>query len=341
MKTLRKICCLALCLACLLVLPQGLAEGGKWLETTLDFRGYPLEVKGYIWEDYPLPLKQVQLIAGDLDIHQATAALGQYFELSRPAEQVVFQNEPHYFSYGLKGLEANWLTGWQYDHDIDQVFDLEDPQVQNLYEKALAYLEHIGYKGMRNVGYACHYAGYEIIPKAQFGTRAGDKFRIHITLDIDGLSTMQEAGMVSRGLVQPSDITSRYMMDYPYAVFMFDTQYQLVLMGMSFYRIQGERALEGPPIPWQEAVFKVLEAPRAQAYFRVGEDLGPDELAKRLFSQYRVRLVRVYPLWMPGWLNLCIPGWGVQIQLYDARTDEFVISFYFSVDARTGAFMTR
>ena len=341
MKNLTRICCLALCLACLFLLPQGHAEGGKWLETTLDFRGYPLEVKGYIWEDYPMPLKQVQLEAGNLDINKAIAALRQYFELSRPAQQMVFLIELHYFSYGLKGLEHNWLTGWQYDHDIAQVFDLEDKKVQNLYEIALAYLEHIGRKGMRNVGYACHYAGYEVIPKAQFGSRAGDKFRIHITLDIDGLSTMHESGMVSRGLVQPSDITSRYLMDYPYAVFMFDTQYQLVLMGMSFYRIQGENALEGSPITWQEAVFKVLEAPRAQAYFRVGEDLGTDELAQRLFSQYRVRVVRVYPLWMPGWLNLCIPGWGVQIQLYDARTDEFVISFHFSVDARTGAFMTR
>ena len=154
MKNLTRICCLALCLACLFLLPQGHAEGGKWLETTLDFRGYPLEVKGYIWEDYPMPLKQVHLEAGNLDINKAIAALRQYFALSRPAQQMVFQNELHYFSYGLKGLEHNWLTGWQYDHDIDRVFDLEDKKVQNLYEKALAYLEHIGHTGMRIVGYA-------------------------------------------------------------------------------------------------------------------------------------------------------------------------------------------
>ncbi|HPJ01735.1 MAG TPA: hypothetical protein PKU80_02715 [Candidatus Limiplasma sp.] len=54
------------------------------------------------------------------------------------------------------------------------------------------------------------------------------------------------------------------------------------------------------------------------------------------FQTYTVRVIRVFPMWMPGWLNGCLPGWCVQLQLYDKQTGEFRLNYALAVSAQTG-----
>lgn len=57
---------------------------------------------------------------------------------------------------------------------------------------------------------------------------------------------------------------------------------------------------------------------------------------EQFWKDYQVQLARAMPMWMPNWLNECLPGWCIQYQLYDRTTGDFLFSMVYCADALTG-----
>lgn len=69
---------------------------------------------------------------------------------------------------------------------------------------------------------------------------------------------------------------------------------------------------------------------------KIPKDVFHQKSEDQFWEENRVQLVRVLPMWMPNWHNVCRPGWCIQYQLYDSATDYFFCSMSYCADALTG-----
>lgn len=126
-------------------------------------------------------------------------------------------------------------------------------------------------------------------------------------------------------------------MDCPWADFVFDCQGQLLKVEMSSFQISSSKELSGQPISWEQAAENVLAAlidTQVDLKKSVEEQEAYDE--EQFWKDYQVQLARAMPMWMPNWLNECLPGWCIQYQLYDRTTGDFLFSMVYCADALTG-----
>jgi hypothetical protein len=319
---------------CMLLLPAARAEEG-WMQETLLYQGHEIEVNGFVQEWFPWPLQQVKIAGAPLEKQLLLSALEQHFRLA-PGFHVQDSVDDYYYPSGASGYKDNWYFICQWLMDIDHSFRLDVPEIREAYDACMAFLSSVGIQGVYGAGYACYFSGFDIVAPEDLAAHETTRLRFLIPYDIAGLSTEYDMMIVNRSYVQPSDNTSRHIMDYPFAMFVFDETGALFVANLSSYRVSSAQPLEGRAISWTQAVAAALDS------HIIGHDFvlpgGENQPAHdpQFFDKYHIRVVRVLPMWMPNWFNVCLPGWCVQVQLYDQATGAFIRPFSIAIDARTG-----
>lgn len=297
----------------------------------LAYYGHAMMIDAIAALDYPLPLQEIALKGAGLDPGQVFDALGTHFDL-HPAFQLN-NHEKYYLSYGANSLKDNYgYTPDPYFHvPIDQIFPVLDPVLTELSEQCLTFLNAVGIQGNPDAGFACYFSGRDIIPASQFEQGKDYRLRILIPYDIEGLSMEYRNMLVPRGETNAAG----HILDYPFAVFAFDDQLQLITVQISCFAVTGKREIGGSPISWQKAIETAMDTVMEKNPSRKGRTV--DEYRDAYFSQYSVRVARILPMWLPDWGNALRPGWCVQFHLYDRSTGEFLLAYDIAVDAATAS----
>jgi hypothetical protein len=297
----------------------------------LEYYGHTIVIDAAATLDYPLPLQEITIKGAGLDPEQVFDVLRLQFDL-HPAFQLD-NHEAFYLSYGANMIKDNYgYTSDPYFHaPINQYFPVLDLVLTDLSERCFAFLNAIGIQGNRNDGFACYFSGRDIIPASQFKLGKDHRLRILIPYDIEGLSTEYRSMLAPRGDTN----TVGHILDYPFAVFAFDDQSQLITAQISCYAVTGRQEIDGSPISWQKAVEAAMDTVIEKNPSRKGRAVG--EYRDAYFSQYNVRVARVLPMWLPDWGDTLRPGWCVQFHLYNRLTGEFLLAYDIAVDAVTAS----
>lgn len=300
----------------------------------LDYYGYDIPV--HVMDDlnFPLPLYKIQLKGADLNVDEVSAALKMQFDLHPKFECT--GKASHYIEFGVNGLKDNYgyTTEPFYKVDFNQLFPIKNPDLVECYNKCLQFLNSIGIKGKINVGYACCFLGREIISFSQIGDNEDQRIRILIPYDIDGLSTEYRNLLVNRNKVSSTYDSSVHILDYPFSVFVFNTNYQLLGVSLGCYMKSEEMRIDGLPITWMQAVTSALDYVMDNNPSRAGDSI--EAYRDTYFSEYAVCVSRIFPLWLPDWGNNLWPGWCVQIHLYNSTDGSFLLAYELAVNALTG-----
>ena len=110
--------------------------------------------------------------------------------------------------------------------------------------------------------------------------------------------------------------------------------YEMPLNGIGTYSLTGEECYNSITSALESGVRLIDTAYMYHTQADVEEQEAYDE--EQFWKDYQVQLARAMPMWMPNWLNECLPGWCIQYQLYDRTTGDFLFSMVYCADALTG-----
>ncbi len=292
---------------------------------TFTYKGHIVHVQSENVQAFPLPLKQIKLGAGKPKNKTILQTLEENLKV-HPSFKAGTNNEKWFFEYdaiptAYPGVLETFL--WM---EKSKMFPIKNQQIDSMYEACLNYLNALGIKGTRNTGVAGFFKGNEIQMIKEGESIEGLCLAILIPYDVDGLSTNYP--LCDRGSV-PGEDTSKYIMDFPYAEFLFDDAMQLTHLRMPFYKIVDEEIIEGTPIAWQEALSNALDEwlrglanseKRTEDENHKITDEEVDAYVKNFFETQDLRITHIIPMWRADWYNICQPGWCIQIQVYDKIT---------------------
>lgn len=326
MKKNRILC---LCLASILICSTALAEDGLWTVGTLDHQGHSIAIHAIVQADLPEKLCRITMTGRPIPNKAIMQALRQHFELHPAFEAGDSMNLDNAFT-------GMWADGYSrmaaYDASCfteraaEDLFPITDPELESIYTSCLSFLESLDITAEPNTGYVCR--------KHQYGS---DTTIVLLPYRIGGLFTEYMNQIVDRSSQPPAGKAALHIMDYPWAAFAFDEQQRLVKLELATLQATGDERLTGQPIPWQQAAEKVLEAVVEDRVVTCSVVLGfTDYDEEQFWKQHRVRISRVMPMWMPNDHNVCLPGWCIQLQLYDAGTGTFLSAHSYCADLFTG-----
>lgn len=325
----RRIKGIIVCLVCLCLLRPAAAEGSLWTEGTMTWRGHAIRVHAIISDALPAQLQQIELTGCAIRPDALFHALQQHFPLHPDFTPERSQTADGCFismwaagHSAAAGYDASLIT----NREVEQLFPIADPSLYALYGQCVAFLAELGITAAENGGYVCRQ------------TQKGESCTVVLLpYAIGGLSTEYRNQIVHRDSLPHPGNPDRHIMDSPWADFVFDAQGRLVKAELAMLAIASAQPLSGDTISWQQAAGHVLDAVIAERIsIRRTLEAQPDYDEAQFWQDYRVQLSRVTPMWMPNWSNVCLPGWCIQYQLYDADTGAFRYAAVFCADARTG-----
>lgn len=301
-----------------------------WTEGALELRGHTVELHAIVDDAMPQPLRQLQLKGRAIDAATFRAALEKYFILHPSFGGENSQITDDFFI-------SQWADGYSaaiaYDDrlltetEIERLFPVEDPALQALYARCKAFLAELNITASEHTGYICRQT-----------QRMGECTVALLPYRSEGLSTEYRSQLVHRdSLTHVRSSGGAHIMDQPWAAFVFDTQDRLVKAEVFTYTVVSVQPLKGTPISWEQAAESALGAVIAtQTALRRSLAHQPDYDEAQFWRDYRVRLSRALPMLMPNWSSVCIFGWCIQFQLYDASDGTFLYADSVCVDALTG-----
>jgi len=327
----RLICILLL----LLVIPGAMAEESLWTEDVFPYHDQSIEVHAIIDDEFPMPLQRMRI--GGMKELPSKAKMKSVI-LSHFTVVDSFRFDDRYafidnFYYEAGSVRPVFLL--LYDPELvdrqplSQVFPIQDATLAGFYQSCLDFLEEMNIAVTPHVGYASYV-------EEQYAV-------ILIPYQMEGLSTEYDNHIVTRDRVRYVEDDSRHIMDYPWAAFAFTPDGKLNNIEMSLFEPVWVKEMKGTPIPWQEAAEHVLTdmLTEHRVFTKAKADwdkrsLDADDFEAYFFQTYTVKLVRVLPMWLPDWENVCVPGWCIRYELYDRETGEFIQSVDRCVHAVTG-----
>lgn len=326
---MRRIKGLFICLIFICTLRISLAENDLWTEGTMNVRGHSIDIHAIINDALPAQLQQIKLTGRAVKPDVLFQSLWKDFSLhpdfSPKHSQIV---DDYYISMWAEGYSAT--VGYDArlitNCEVEQLFPIDDPELNNLYGQCVTFLAGQGITTTENAGYICR----QIQKNAHYTI-------VLLPYQIEGLSTEYKNQIINRDSLHHSGKTNQHIMDSPWADFVFDEQNRLVKAEMSLLTIVSAKPLSGNAISWYQAAENVLDAVIAtQINIKRTLESQPNYDEEKFWLDYRVQLSRVIPMWMPNWSNICLPGWCVQYQLYDATTGVFQYAMAFCANALTG-----
>lgn len=326
---MKKMQILCLCLACVLMCGAALAEDGLWTVGTLDYQGHSIGVHAIVQEDLPEELCRITMTGRAIPNKGIMQALKQHFELHTAFEAGDSMN----CGNTLTGM---WTDGYSrmaaYDarcfteRAAEDLFPITDPALEGIYVSCLSFLESLDITAQVNTGYVCR--------KHQYGN---DTTIVLLPYRIGGLYTEYMNQIVTRSSQPLAGKAAIHIMDYPWAAFAFDEQQRLVKLELATLQATGDERLTGQPMTWQQAAEKVLDMFIEDRISTCRDILGfTDYDEEQFWKQHRVQISRVMPMWMPNDYNVCLPGWCIQLQLYDGETGTFLFAYSYCADLFTG-----
>lgn len=326
---MKKIQSLCLCLACVLMCGAALAEDGLWTVGTLDYQGHSIGIHAIVQEELPEELCRITITGRPIKNKEIMQALGQHFELHPAFEAGDSMNYDN-------TLTSMWTDGYSrmaaYDarcfteREAEDLFPITDPELEYIYASCLSFLESLDITAVANTGYVCR--------KHQYGC---DTTIVLLPYRISGLFTEYMNQIVNRRSQPPAGKAALHILDYPWAAFAFDEQHRLVKLELATLQATGDERLTGQPIPWQQAAEGVLDA-FVEDRISMRRDIHgfTDYDEEQFWKHNRVQISRVMPMWMPNNNNVCLPGWCIQLQLYDAEIGTFLSAYSYCADLFTG-----
>ncbi len=325
----RLICILLL----MLVIPGAMAEESLWTEDIFPYHGQSIQVHAIIDDEFPMPLQRIKI--GGLKEFPSNEKMKSII-LSHFTVVGDFQFDDPYvenYYYANVGTRPVFLSTYDWHlivhQPLSQVFPIQDATLAGLYQNCLDFLEEMNISVTSHVGYANYVEEHYAV--------------ILIPYQIEGLSTEYDNQIVNRDRLHYSEDYSRHIIDYPWAAFAFTPDGKLCNINLSLFEPVWIKEMKGTPISWQEAAEHVLTDLLTE--HRIGaaakhnwdeSSLGTDSYEDYFFKTYTVKLVRVLPMWLPDWENVCVPGWCIRYELYDRETGEFIQSVDRCVHAVTG-----
>lgn len=329
---MKRLFCILLLM---LVIPGAMAEEISWIEDILPYHDQKIQIHAIIDDEFPMPLQRIK-IEGVKELPSKEKMKSVILSHFSVVEDFQFNN-PHVFFedyfYSTGGVQPIFVTSYDvnliYLQPISQVFPIQDAALAGLYQNCLDFLREMNISVTSHIGYASYI-------EEQYAV-------ILIPYQIEGLSTEYENGLVVRDRVHYVENDSRHIMDYPWAAFAFTPDGKLIRMTVSMFDIAWKKEMKGTPIPWKEAAERVLTdlLTEHRVGIRAKRDweqlsLDAEDYEAYFFQTYTVKLVRVLPMWLPDWENVCVPGWCIRYELYDRETGEFIQSVDRCVHAVTG-----
>ncbi len=327
----RLICILLL----MLVIPGAVAEESLWTEDIFPYHYQSIQVHAIIDDEFPMPLQCIK-IGGLKELPSKEKMKSVILSHFTVTDGFHFDDRSAFidnYSYGVGSVRPVFLR--LYDphliahQPLSQVFPIQDATLAGLYQSCLDFLEEMNIAVTPYVGYASYV-------EEQYAV-------ILIPYQIEGLSTEYDNQLVDRDRLRYSEDYSRHIMDYPWAAFAFTPDGKLSNIDLSLFEPVWIKEMKGTPISWQEAAEHVLTDMLTEHRVSTNakcdwdkQSLDADEFEAYFFQTYTVKLVRVLPMWLPDWENVCAPGWCIRYELYDRETGKFIQSVDRCVHAVTG-----
>lgn len=326
MKKLRAI---LIGVICICLIHTASAEANFWTEGTMEYHGHIISIHAIVHDTLPSELFQIKMQGSSIKKNVLHQTLEKHFtlhpELSPKNSQVIDDFYISEWAYGysaVAGYDARLIT----NDEVEQLFPVEEPELCLLYEKCIAFLADLGITAAEDTGYICRQ-----------NQKGNDYIIALLPYQIEGLTTEYKNQIVNRDSLQYSSKTGQHIMDYPWADFVFDCEGQLLKVEMSSFQVSSSKVLNGQPISWEQAAENVLDAIiDTQVSWKKSLENKENYSEDQFWRDYDVQLARVTPMWMPNWLNVCLPGWCIQYQLYDHTTGDFLYSMAYCADALTG-----
>ena len=327
MKSIRILFLTLLCLC--LTLPALAEEDGFWTDGTLDCNGHTVTIHALVHDELPEQLQQITLKGKKVTQAAFEEALGHHFTL---AENFGKRNGE---IPGFNSYDDCWIDSWApdnsnkvgdqsvFDNPFDQLFPIQDAELQTVYDQCADFLAEMGYTAAKDAGYICRWNFDERKMDEQ-----GEHIIVKLPFEFEGLTTEYRNQIVHRSSLETSKKSSGGIMDFPWADFVFDSNLNLIHAQMATYQIASSKPLNGEPISWQEVAIPVIQRfadLMVNSFQNPPPSLGepdPSYNEDRFWEDFSVTIVRVLPMWMPNWSNVCIPGWCIQYELYDRATGE-------------------
>ena len=314
---------------CICLIRTASADANFWTEGTLEFRGHTIYTHAIVKDTLPSELYQIKMKGKSIKKDVLHQTLQKHFTMHPDFSLKHCQTVDDFYisawapGYSaIAGYDVRLITNYQ----VEKLFPLEDPELRHLYEQCVAFLADLGITAAEDAGYICRQ-----------NQKGSDYIIALLPYQIEGLSTEYKNQLANRDSLQYSSKTGQHIMDCPWADFVFDCQGQLLKVEMSSFQISSSKELSGQPISWEQAAENVLAAlidTQVDLKKSVEEQEAYDE--EQFWKDYQVQLARAMPMWMPNWLNECLPGWCIQYQLYDRTTGDFLFSMVYCADALTG-----
>ncbi len=327
----RLICILLL----MLVIPGAVAEKSLWTEDIFPYHDQSIQVHAIIDDEFPLPLQRIK-IRGLKELPSKKKMESIILSHFTVVEDFRFDNPYAFFenySYGTGGIQPVFLLTYNSDlisyYPLSQFFQIQDVVLAELYQSCLDFLGDLNIVTTSHVGYASYVEEQYTV--------------ILIPYQIEGLSTEYKNNLVNRNRVHYIESYERSIMDYPWAAFAFTPDEKLINISVSLFEVEWKKEMEGTPISWSKAaecvLTDMLTEHRVSTKAKCDGDkqsLDVDDFEDYFFKTYTIKLVRVLPMWLPDWENVCVPGWCIRYELYDRETGEFIQSVDRCVHAVTG-----
>ena len=314
------------------------AEDNLWTDESIIYHDRVIQVHAMIDDQFPTPLKQIEIVKKQIPDTTIETALRAHFTL-------------------IDGFDFTkpWFDGYLYraggaspriplcdfrvfnEHEFGEFFPIQDETLAQVNEQCRAFLEDVGYIATPSVGY--------IYYTPEFARPEGGETYIFalVPYQLAGLSTEYKCNIVTRDRIELSDVTGLSILEYPWAAFTLTTDCRLIRLDMSCYEIGWEKSWPGNPISWQEAIVEIVEdmltshpVPIKTEEAAAAAYLEAESYEQFFFDHYTATVVRVLPMWLPNWGNVCIPGWCVRMEFHDKATGEFLAAIDRCVVATTG-----
>lgn len=305
------------------------SEDPFWTEGELDYHGHIVSIRAIIKDMLPPTLQQIRLEGCAVSKEKFHQLLERHFmlrpEFSLRNAQTV---DDFYISEWASGYSA--MAGYDdrliTSTEVEKLFPVEDAELKNLYQQCVAFLAELNIAVAEDIGYICRQS-----------QRSGDSVIALLPYQIEGLSTEYKNHIVSRDNPLRTGKQGTHIMDYPWADFVFDSQLRLVKTEASTFQVASVGALVGDAISWKEVAEKGLAAIiQTQTGLKRTVEGQTDYDEEQFWADFHVRLTKVTPMWMPDLTNRCLPGWAVQYQLYDSKTDDFLLAMTYCANVLTG-----
>ncbi len=343
MKSMKSVFIILFCLC--LIFPVLAEEDSFWTEGPLDYNGHTIPIHAIVNDTLPEQLQQITLKGRKVTQAAFEEALGHHFTLGENFGKTIGQD------YGFIGIDDFYINAWTPEGcnkngdsnaytrvNFDQIYPIEDDTLRTLYEECADFLVEMGYTAAMDAGYICRWNFDERKMDEQ-----GDYIIALVPFEIEGLATEFQNQIAHRTTLEKTKKTSGGIMDAPWADFVFDSDLNLIHARMSTYQIASSKPLKGEPISWEQAAISALEHIITSSIYDAqnfttlsGRAPDPTYDEARFWEDFSVRLVRVLPMWMPNWSNICIPGWCIQYEVYRSDTGELLTTRPYGVDIFTG-----